>query len=189
MLVGGLTGLFVVAGYLCIRATLDGAGPGDWLQFAGSIAGVLLTVAATLLAQHIWASLEAKRANDKVYVVVTALKSSLTGLVNGDPKARPRLYIKVKFEKRLLDMVLISSSDLPHGARIALFEFEHRFANFYEMIKQESTILASLYPNPASDDLVALVDLMVLPLDQAIDQMRPPATRSSSPSHNNRAEI
>jgi hypothetical protein len=37
--VGGLSSLALVLIYILIRANLDGAGPGDWLQFAGAMLG------------------------------------------------------------------------------------------------------------------------------------------------------
>lgn len=38
--VGGLTGLAVVVVYLIARAAIHGAGPGDWLAFAGAMVGI-----------------------------------------------------------------------------------------------------------------------------------------------------
>lgn len=39
MAVGGLSGLVLVLVYILIRAYLDGAEPGDWLQFVGAMLG------------------------------------------------------------------------------------------------------------------------------------------------------
>lgn len=39
ILVGGLSGLALVLVYILIRSHLDGADPGDWLQFAGAMLG------------------------------------------------------------------------------------------------------------------------------------------------------
>ncbi|PHP18766.1 hypothetical protein CG471_15980 [Sphingobium sp. IP1] len=47
-LVGGATGLFVVACYIVARARIDGADAGDWLAFAGVIFGVMLTAGVTV---------------------------------------------------------------------------------------------------------------------------------------------
>jgi hypothetical protein len=43
---GLLAALMILAGFIIARANIDGAGPGDWLNFAGVIVGVVLTVGA-----------------------------------------------------------------------------------------------------------------------------------------------
>jgi hypothetical protein len=51
-LAGGAAGLAVVAAYIVLRSLVEGAGAGDWLNFAGVVLGVGLTVAATLWLQR-----------------------------------------------------------------------------------------------------------------------------------------
>lgn len=47
-IVGGLSGLAVVAGYIVLRSHLDNAGAGDWLQFAGAVFGSASAVVGAL---------------------------------------------------------------------------------------------------------------------------------------------
>lgn len=48
VIVGSLSGLAVVAGYILLRGYLDKASAGDWLQFAGAMLGTGLAVAGAL---------------------------------------------------------------------------------------------------------------------------------------------
>lgn len=48
IVVGGLSGLGLVAGYILLRGYLDSASAGDWLQFAGAMMGTGLAVAGAL---------------------------------------------------------------------------------------------------------------------------------------------
>lgn len=51
--VGGLSGLSVVLIYILIRAHLDGADPGDWLQFAGAMLGSGTAVGGALFIERV----------------------------------------------------------------------------------------------------------------------------------------
>lgn len=53
MAVGGLTGLAVVLVYIIVRAHLEGAQPGDWLQFSGALIGSAAAVAGALFVEHV----------------------------------------------------------------------------------------------------------------------------------------
>lgn len=59
IVVGGLSGLALVLLYICLRAVLDGADPGDWLQFAGAMLGSGTAVAGAIYIESL------KRNRDK----------------------------------------------------------------------------------------------------------------------------
>lgn len=111
--VGGLSGLAVVLAYVLIRAHLDGADPGDWLQFAGAMLGSSTAVAGALFIERV-KSREAKKIGEAtlrdafeetaraIRAVVEPLQGSLSSKVSQINAHRYHLEVAKDFNEFVL---------------------------------------------------------------------------------------
>ena len=110
-LVGGGTGLLVVASYIVLRSLADGAGPGDWLNFAGVIFGVALTIAGTLIVTAIAKALSEK---EKRAQFIRAVKSLGYACQKASLLDRQELILHGQIMEQLWRGALVAISALPN---------------------------------------------------------------------------
>ncbi|WP_088183094.1 hypothetical protein [Sphingobium sp. Z007] len=75
-LIGGLSGLMVVAAYLVMHAWSSGANAGDWLGFAGALLGTILAIGGAIFVEHYRRKMER---NDELRLLRSALSRITMG--------------------------------------------------------------------------------------------------------------
>lgn len=80
---GGLAGLAVVTIYIIARAKLIGASDGDWLSFAGAVAGSGLAVAGAVWIEHWKRSRERRAEAQAILASVIRLRSVSDMILKG----------------------------------------------------------------------------------------------------------
>ncbi len=84
-LVGGITGLTVVAVYIVVRSVGSNIEAKDWLAFAGVIIGVMLTLGATKLVDWIISEAAERRRKREFILAVRSVATGLTDITNANP--------------------------------------------------------------------------------------------------------
>ena len=169
--VGGASGLIVVAIFIVTRAWLHGVSDGDWLQFAGVIIGVALTITGAKLVDEVGSRARRARCKHDFTLAVRAVATGLARMTDGPAEQLTVTSISVASLWRTAEAMIDGLPDLPFEQRALIGNTRDALSFSLPNLSSNAMLIAT---NPGLVQTVregaASLGLVVLPLTELFEK-------------------